>query len=299
LFPEDLRTSQYHQYVLLLLQAKDKSYRDISADTLIFATKKYYVKKNDFENAALSAFYCGRVLQEQKKNEKALRFYLNAALLEIQAKYDFANLKDNNIQLVVKQQKILLITAFALLLIGLIAFLFYRKSMHNQKSLYEADQKIDSLNNMAKLVSEEKQAYQNQLKNVLFNQFNVLKKISLLEKSISENDRQNGEYLLKKINRIIYKQDQLDWVPLYQTMDQLHEGFYTQLRKQYPQLNENEFRICCLSYKEFNDAEIAVLLNTTPFMIQKNRSKIRKQIGVPNHGNLRDFLREQLAQTVK
>jgi hypothetical protein len=76
LFPEDLRASQYHQYVLLLLQAKDKSYRDISADTLIFATKEYFVKKNDFENAALSAFYCGRVLQEQKKNEKSLKMRL-------------------------------------------------------------------------------------------------------------------------------------------------------------------------------------------------------------------------------
>jgi predicted negative regulator of RcsB-dependent stress response len=91
LFPEDLRTSQYHQYVLLLLQAKDKSYRDISADTLIFATKEYYEKRKEFKNAALASHYSGNVLLEQGLSEKATEMYLKAE--ELAESTDNNNLK--------------------------------------------------------------------------------------------------------------------------------------------------------------------------------------------------------------
>jgi hypothetical protein len=39
--PSQLNKSRYNRYMLLLLQAKDKSYQDITSDTAIFATKQY------------------------------------------------------------------------------------------------------------------------------------------------------------------------------------------------------------------------------------------------------------------
>lgn len=76
--PEYLRKSQYHRYVLLQIQAKDKSYKDITLDTAIFNAKKYYAKNKDLPNAALAVFYCGRVRDEQKKQEEAMLHYLDA-----------------------------------------------------------------------------------------------------------------------------------------------------------------------------------------------------------------------------
>ena len=76
LFPEDLDKSGFNKYNLLLLQAKDKSYKDITSDTVIFAVKNYYLKKKDYPNAALAAFYCGRVLQDQKKPKEAIKEFL-------------------------------------------------------------------------------------------------------------------------------------------------------------------------------------------------------------------------------
>ncbi|MDR0681532.1 MAG: tetratricopeptide repeat protein, partial [Dysgonamonadaceae bacterium] len=67
-----------YKSTLLQIQAKDKNYEDITSDTIIFAVKDYYSGKKDFPNAALAAFYCGRLLQEQNNLEKATTAYLEA-----------------------------------------------------------------------------------------------------------------------------------------------------------------------------------------------------------------------------
>ncbi|GHT13771.1 hypothetical protein FACS189432_02860 [Bacteroidia bacterium] len=79
LFPEDLKESRYNQFLLLQIQAKDKSYQDITSDTIIFKVKEYYIQKNDYPNASLAAYYCGRVLYEQKEYEKAIQTFLETA----------------------------------------------------------------------------------------------------------------------------------------------------------------------------------------------------------------------------
>ena len=76
--PYDLNTKEWNKYWLLRIQAKDKSYKDITSDTVIFDVREYYKRKKDVENMALSSFYCGRVLHEQGKREAAMAEYLNA-----------------------------------------------------------------------------------------------------------------------------------------------------------------------------------------------------------------------------
>lgn len=75
---QKLKKELYYQYYLLKIQAKDKSYQDITKDTLIFNIQKYYINKNNEEKAALSSFYCGRILQENKQYKDALQTYLDA-----------------------------------------------------------------------------------------------------------------------------------------------------------------------------------------------------------------------------
>jgi|GEM_PF-4519636 len=60
------------------IEVKDKSYQDISSDTLVFEIRDYFEEKNDFENSALSNFYSGRVYHSQKNYDKATDTYLRA-----------------------------------------------------------------------------------------------------------------------------------------------------------------------------------------------------------------------------
>jgi DNA-binding CsgD family transcriptional regulator len=66
------------QYYLLLVQAKDKSFKDIRDDSVICDVKNYFLKKKDFSNATVAAFYCGRVFAERKDDQQALQAYLDA-----------------------------------------------------------------------------------------------------------------------------------------------------------------------------------------------------------------------------
>ncbi|MDR0692486.1 MAG: hypothetical protein LBF69_05560, partial [Prevotellaceae bacterium] len=53
--PGGLRKMRRMDYCLLLLQAKDKTGRDISADTAIVEVKNHFLQKKDFEKATLAA----------------------------------------------------------------------------------------------------------------------------------------------------------------------------------------------------------------------------------------------------
>ncbi len=75
--PYELDNAQYAKYVLLSVQARDKAYKDIASDTLIFQIKDYFQKENDLNNLALAEFYCGRVLQSQEKFDDAMKMYLD------------------------------------------------------------------------------------------------------------------------------------------------------------------------------------------------------------------------------
>lgn len=65
-------------YILESTHAKDKNYKRITSDTLIFKANDYFVKNNITDKAAWSNFYCGRVLQERNKPDDAMNSYLKA-----------------------------------------------------------------------------------------------------------------------------------------------------------------------------------------------------------------------------
>lgn len=76
--PYDLSKEDYNKFRLLQIQAKDKAYKDISGDTVIYQVRDYYIQNEDTRNTALSSFYCGRVLQEQNKDKQAIKEYQTA-----------------------------------------------------------------------------------------------------------------------------------------------------------------------------------------------------------------------------
>ncbi|MCD7938353.1 MAG: hypothetical protein LUG98_15960, partial [Tannerellaceae bacterium] len=75
--PELLSPKDYNDYLLLLVQAKDKAAEDISKDSLIFTLKGYYKKKDPVKDAQVS-FYCGKIKQKNKEYENAMQHYLEA-----------------------------------------------------------------------------------------------------------------------------------------------------------------------------------------------------------------------------
>ena len=90
-YAQNLRKARYDRYLLLKVQAKDKSYRDITSDTLLFQVKDHYLTRKEYLPAATAAFYRGRVLYEQGHVEEATRAYLEAE--QLAAKTEAPNIK--------------------------------------------------------------------------------------------------------------------------------------------------------------------------------------------------------------
>ena len=498
-YPINLNKRQYNRYMLLALQAKDKSYKDITSDTAIWGVKNYYLQKKDYPNAAMAAYYCGRVSAEQTRYDRALYHYLEAekyasssdninlkgliqsgmghvlmchflcnqalpryhkalryfyqvknfknvsiaylslgncffveekidssfyysfkalevaqrynkkslvsdakqnlsllfidqkkykeakaylfmalkdapqeevskiylkladvfcveskidsaefyiekslcslvkndnntqagiydswsiikenagdykssllyhkkytdhlinmisetkaaALLDIQRKYRFEQLKNENITLTLQKQRILLYSSLGIIIL-LAGFLFYyRKYTLSKRNELEAEQKIYHFLNMAKSYSEKEATF----RNALLEQFEILKKTASLENHIRQDDGNRSKQLLRKFNEIVYGQDTLNWERLYRVMNDLYDGFFDRLREKFPFLEEDEFRICCLTYTQFSGSEISIIMGLSINTIQMKRSVIRKKLQIPSKGNIPHFLDEVL-----
>lgn len=226
--------------------------------------------------------YVASILDENKSK----------AVLELQRKYDLQLLQNHNKQLQIEKQQILLIASLVVLFI-IILFLFVsRRSIRRKKELLEAEQKIYQLREMARSSAQSRDKKEISFRNTLLEHFDILKKAALLETYIKEDEKKQGAYLIRKFNEIVYGQTDLDWNLLYRAMNDLHDGSYDRLKEIFPVLNESEFRICCLSYEEFSNTEISIVLKYSINTIQAKKTAIRKKLGIRASGNLRDFLDE-------
>ncbi|MDR2146105.1 MAG: tetratricopeptide repeat protein [Tannerella sp.] len=494
-FPEDLSKKQYNRYVLLMMQAKDKSYRDVTADTAIFAVKEYYEKKNDALNAAMAAYYCGRVYHEQKEAEKAtdayhqalqwaertndynlkglihsnsailyrshhsypdaieeaksavemyklagnlkneitswkiigdcfllekkidsafryydeslkladscqindlqssirqsmgvayrekrnyqqakklfdealalamdtveqarillniaqlyevknnndsVRFYFDRAMSlsvhdmallrisaklrssleekagndsealkyykeyydytlkvfdseknnkirEMQEKYNFDAEKNKNVQLSRDKWKLSLIAFAGFIFSVLVILIIYARYRREKEALAETEEKINALQRMQ---SEEN----NEFRKLLFDQFNIIIKTATLVKYMPSKDRMQDNFI-KRFNTIVYGQDTMDWDKVYRLGNQLFNGLFERIRKQYPNMSEVDFRICCLTCGDLDNIQIGILLQISPQNVMKRKSGIRKQTGMQPREDFHTFFMEKL-----
>jgi len=133
------------------------------------------------------------------------------------------------------------------------------------------------LQKMADGFSQENQTFRNNM----LNQFDILRKTASIKKELDQDELKVGQKVLKKINKILYGQDSLDWNKIYQMMNNLQDGLHDKIKEKYPQLNETEFRILCLSYENFDDKEISAILDKDVSAVRRIRIKIRKELGMP------------------
>lgn len=113
----------------------------------------------------------------------------------------------------------------------------------------------------------------------------------MLEGFLSDEEKTKGQKIIRRFNEIVYGSHTIDWEVLYHTMNEVHNNFFTYLQKKYPQLDETEFKVCCLIYSDFSNEEIGIILKMTNNVVSKKRSSIRKKLGIDGYGNIIEFLK--------
>jgi tetratricopeptide (TPR) repeat protein len=216
---------------------------------------------------------------------------MSSALLECNEKYDFVKLKTKAYELAITRRGVINSVLLFVIVIIVIAFVFYRKLEKIQKKILEKEQKFETL----QMMYDNLQRGEETVKNIIFKQYNMLIEIALLEKNLNPNKANDKEYMLKKLNLIIYKDEKVDFEPLYELMNQIQNDFYEKVRAKYGKLlTKQEFRVCCFTCEKFADSEISIFLNMTVYMVRKRRHDIKKKLNIPDGVDIYSFLIEDM-----
>lgn len=208
-------------------------------------------------------------------------------VLNIQKKYEYERIKNQNNELNIRNLELLItLLIVTFILIGL--FIFYKYRMRkNKKSLEEAEDRILKLNELASSYDEKETTF----RSILLHQFNIMKKSATIQITLREYEIKKGEKLLRKFNDIVYQKEELDWNILYGVMNELHYGFLDKLKNLVPDLDESEYRICCLLYSDFSNEEIGLIMKLSSSTVTHKRSSIRKKMGIEGYGNISEKLK--------
>jgi DNA-binding HTH domain-containing proteins len=267
-----------------------------------YATKAYMIQEKDQNDIVITQTYQLLSQIEQERNNyteslKYLNLFIknnfkiqednhNKSVRDIQTKYYIETEKNQNTLIQLKQLRIIVFMLIGLIFISLITIFLYRKSSILKKDALEAQNRILSLQKMAQTFDEKEQSF----RNILLHQFDILKKAALLDVYITDNEKKKNSALLNRFNEIVYGQDDLNWNLLYEVMNRLYGGLFDRLKAACPEINETEFKICCLTYAEFSSAEIAIILNLSINTVQMKRSSVRKKLKIEPMGNISTFL---------
>lgn len=210
------------------------------------------------------------------------------AILDIQNKYNFERIKNQNNELYIRNIHFFGWIIFLGVALLIVSFLFYYHIQKKKRLLDEAENKILQLDNLALSYNEKR----NSFRDILLHHFDILKKSATLQNSLREDEIKQGKKILKKFNDIVYRQEELDWNILYDTMNELHDGFLDELKQLVPNLDESEFKICCLIHSGFTNQEMAIIMKLSYDTISHKRTSIRKKMGMKGYKDISKKLKQ-------
>lgn len=178
----------------------------------------------------------------------------------------------------------------ALLLVTFAAYWIIRR---RQRKLHEAEERIDTLNEMLMQVrkthADDKTTV---IKRLALQQMGILKTFAAAPST------QNRD-VLKKISGIGQEagtpERLVDWNSLYSMIDELYDEFHSKVLKTYPNLfTEKELQIISLMRADFSTKEIGVLTEQSSATVYVRKSAIRKKLGTSEGGDFMAQLEERV-----
>jgi len=127
---------------------------------------------------------------------------------------------------------------------------------------------------------------------LLANKNEVLQQISQLTRQFSDQGMIPMAYV-NQVNSVIgesLKNDD-EWDRFKKHFDSVHPGFFTNLKKRFPELTENELRLCAYIRIGLRAKQIAEMLNVTADSVNTSRYRLRKKMNLSKTDNLDELIR--------
>jgi DNA-binding CsgD family transcriptional regulator len=114
-----------------------------------------------------------------------------------------------------------------------------------------------------------------------------LKEMLLVNKSQFTNQKRHSSFIKKLDNSI---NDDGDWKHFEVNFKELHEDFFENLLKKYPNLTPKDLKLCAYLKMNLSSKEIAPLMAITNRGVEIHRDRLRKKLKIDSSQNLSNFL---------
>lgn len=125
------------------------------------------------------------------------------------------------------------------------------------------------------------------------NEFLLRLKEELAKQKTSLGTQYPNKYydkLTKMIDENLSSED--DWLIFQSNFDRIHENFFRNLHRDFPELTSNDLRFCAYLRLNLSSKDIAHLMNISLKGVEVARYRIRKKIDLPSSKNLTEFMIE-------
>jgi len=109
---------------------------------------------------------------------------------------------------------------------------------------------------------------------------------------IKDADQVNKQDELIKVLKLINEAEKSDsdWDHFAIHFDQVHSDFLAKLKSKFPELSQNDLKMCAYLKMNFSSKEIAQLLSVTIRAVEVSRYRLRKKLNLPSNINLFDYI---------
>lgn len=204
----------------------------------------------------------------------------------LETSYDLSR---RNYELTIERQRLWLFIIVTVLIALIAVGITYWVSHRRRQKLIEAEERIEALEQFAKVAT----VSSTEDKPALFKKI-LLQHIGIIRTFADSPTSQNQE-ALRKISNVGSSESPsealVNWNELYPVIDELYDGFHSKLLNNYPGVfSEREIQILCLLRAEFSTKEIGVLIQQTSNSIYVSKTSIRKKLNLPAKDDFIAFL---------
>lgn len=186
-----------------------------------------------------------------------------------------------------KQNLITVVIGLLIILgVGLITLYFYLRAQRRYKQYLEMENINLKLNT---LLADSTTKIQELLSHSLHN----TKKLA----EIKNFNSPKSEEFIQQYYQFFKKQQNTDceeWKNIYFAVNSLHDNFKDKLTATFPQISEDDIKICCLACIGFNTNEIAFVMNLSPHTIHKRKTMLRKKLDMPDGADIVEYLKNNI-----
>lgn len=289
---------------------------DISLKCMDMEKAEYYLKKaNIFTNNELVlptiVYYNYKIKKEQGDFEIALSFHEQYVAIEdslinvgksvdiydADQKYERLKLHNENIELVLKNQKSYLFILLLLFAIALLVIFYLMTLRRKNRSLLKQQEEINDLNqniyhlsielrekeeqlklqeNSLHLAKEELVSYENIKKEVedLRHRLINLREIKILNSSLAQKIKRMSQSVWSKASQAVI--DEKMWIDIEVLMVEVYPDIVKALRD--ADLSFSEMHLCFLTLFKLDTKAMSTLLNIIPTSVDKTRLRVRKKL---------------------